>query len=217
VFGRNGGIVRVTPTMRIPLLRHEAKHLETPLSQLDRVVGRGSDAIALPFGLREGSARPERRSTNPRVIRTYCSAARGFFAHTATDSRVGKRCGGGVSACFQLRARVAPRRATFPFAPLNFGTVGFPRYGFKARFSVGAFPPGVRERTAPLNAGNAPPVFQTAAARSERPAMFGTDPASTMTMRACILPDRAIWPTIGGTRIGGCHEQASKSGKRRRK
>jgi hypothetical protein len=35
VFGRNGGIVRVTLTWRNPLLRHEAKHPETPLSQLD--------------------------------------------------------------------------------------------------------------------------------------------------------------------------------------
>jgi hypothetical protein len=35
VFGRNGGIVRVTPSWRNPLLRYEAKHHETPLSQLD--------------------------------------------------------------------------------------------------------------------------------------------------------------------------------------
>src|ERR1700676_1727834 len=55
------------------------------------------------------------------------------------------RIGGDVGWSGRIEARTGLRMMpTFPRSPLSFRTAGFPRYGWKAGFSDGAFPASTR-------------------------------------------------------------------------
>jgi hypothetical protein len=61
------------------------------------------------------------------------------FTPALTDD--GARLGADVVRSGRIEARTGLRMMpTFPRSPLSFRTAGFPRYGWKAGFSDGAFP-----------------------------------------------------------------------------
>ena len=65
------------------------------------------------------------------------------FAGALADARA--RIGGDVGWSGRIEARTGLRMMpTFPRSPLSFRTAGFPRYGWKAGFSDGAFPASTR-------------------------------------------------------------------------
>jgi hypothetical protein len=65
------------------------------------------------------------------------------FANVLADACA--RIGGDVGWSGRIEARTGLRMMpTFPRSPLSFRTAGFPRYGWKAGFSDGAFPASTR-------------------------------------------------------------------------
>ena len=65
------------------------------------------------------------------------------FADVLADACA--RIGGDVGWSGRIEARTGLRMMpTFPRSPLSFRTAGFPRYGWKAGFSDGAFPASTR-------------------------------------------------------------------------
>jgi hypothetical protein len=119
----------------------ELPHMPVSLTTLGRPDARACAPDVLPSAMGNASASQMYVVFGAQWL-AYALPCRRFTPALTDD---GARLGADVVRSGRIEARTGLRMMpTFPRSPLSFRTAGFPRYGWKAGFSDGAFPASTR-------------------------------------------------------------------------